>query len=151
MLVLDKKERVLKALSLEEPDTVPISEMDIEIPIMETITGHMFPAAGSLQTNVIVDRNLEERRVLLKLDCYKKVGFDLFCIELSAPEYWKPDMRPDGTMVDLWGRVLILDKQNKAWVPYSTIFNTPEDFENFDLPNPDESGWTFATERAKKP
>jgi len=147
---LNKRERVLKALEIEEPDMVPITELDIETPLMERIVGERFPAAISLQTPIVADRELEKRRVEFKVECYRKVGFDLFTIDLSPPEGWKPKENPDGTVVDLWGRTLMLDKQAKAWVPYGTIFNNPEDFENFEFPDPNASGWTFATEYSRR-
>lgn len=143
-------ERVLKTLVLEEPDRVPITEMDIDAPLMEVITGKKFPTALSLQTQVIADRELERKRVDLKIECYKKVDFDVFTVDLSAPEGWKPLTNPNGTMVDLWGRVLKLDEQANQWVPYTTIFTSQDDFENFALPDPNISGWTFALEHAKK-
>lgn len=117
---------------------------------MEAISGRKFPAATSLQTQVISDRKLEKRRNDLRIECYKKVDFDVFTVDLSAPEYWKPTINPDGTLIGLWGRVLMLDKQRMAWVPYGTIFNTPEDFENFELSDPNAPGWTFATEYTRK-
>ena len=117
---------------------------------MEAITGKKFPTATSLQTQVISDRELEKKRNDLRIECYKKIDFDVFTADLSAPEYWKPKINPDGTLIDLWGRVLMLDKQSMAWVPYGTVFNTPEDFENFELPDPHASGWMFATEYARR-
>lgn len=141
---------MLKTLEIEEPDKVPITEIDIDVPLMEAITGRKFMAATSLQTQVIADREQERSRVDLKIDCYKKVGFDMFTVDLSAPEDWKPTLNHDGTMVDLWGRILRLDIRARAWVPYTTIFNAPEDFEDFSLPDPDAPGWTFGVEHAKR-
>lgn len=147
---MEKRERVLKALNIEESDRVPITELDIEVPLMEALIGKKFSAATSLQTQVIADREMEKKRNDFRIECYRKVDFDVFTVDLSAPEYWKPKMNPDGTMVDLWGRVLMLDKQSKAWVPYGTIFDKPEDYDDFELPDPNAPGWTFATEYTRK-
>lgn len=147
---MNRRERVLTALEMEEPDRVPLSEVDIDVPLMEAITGTRFPSATSLQTQVIADRDMERRRVDLKADCYEKIGFDMFTMDLSAPEDWEPTVNPDGTMVDLWGRVLRIDERSKAWVPYSSVFTAPEDFEVFDLPDPSSPGWTFAVEYARR-
>ena len=95
---MNRRERVLRALEMEEPDRVPLSEVDIDVPLMEAITGMSFPAATSLQTQVIADRDMERRRVDLKADCYEKIGFDMFTVDLSAPEDWEPTVNPDGTM-----------------------------------------------------
>jgi uroporphyrinogen decarboxylase len=122
----------------------------MDVPTMETLSGKKFHYTISLQSPIIRDKKIEKKRIDLIIECYKKVDFDAIAIDLSAPEYWKPEINPDGTLIDLWGRVLMLDKQRKAWVPYSTIFNNPEDFENFELPNPNAPGWTFAIEYTKK-
>jgi len=147
---LNKRERVLRTLEIEEPDRVPIMEMDIEIPLMEAITGRKFQAATSLQTPVNANRDMERKRVDIKADCYNKIGFDVFTMDLSAPEDWEPLVNPDGTIVDLWGRVLRLDKQSKAWVPYTTVFNVPEDYDEFRPLNPNDTGWTFAVEYSRR-
>ncbi|KON30755.1 hypothetical protein AC482_03100 [miscellaneous Crenarchaeota group-15 archaeon DG-45] len=147
---MNRRERVLTALGMEEPDRVPITEMDVDVPLMEAITGRRFPAATSLQTQVIADRGLERRRVELKADCYERVGFDLFTMDLSAPEGWEPAVEADGTMVDLWGRVLRLDAGSRAWVPYGTVFSAPEDYDGFEMPDPEAPGWAFAVEYARE-
>ena len=90
------------------------------------------------------------KRTDFKIECYRKVDFDLLTVDLSPPEGWKPRENPDGTIVDLWGRILMLDKEAKAWVPYSTVFNLPEDYEDFEFPDPSTPGWTYAIEYAKK-
>ena len=109
MTSLNKRTRVLYSLNFEEPDRVPIMEMDIDVPLMEQITGKQFLAATSLQTQVISDPKIERQRVDLKIECFEIVDFDVLTIDLSAPTYWKPTIRQDGTMVDLWGRVLSED------------------------------------------
>ena len=149
-MTLNKRERVLRALDKQEPDRVPMTELDIEVQYMEAITGEKCPASGSLQTQVISDKQLERKRTEYEIKCYDKLDFDAYVIDLSAPEDWKPQINPDGTMVDLWGRVLIFDPQTKAWVPYSTIFNTPANFRDFQLPNHAGQGWTFAIELARR-
>jgi uroporphyrinogen decarboxylase len=147
---LNKRERVIKTLDIEEPDRVPIMEMDIEVPLMEAIIGKRYPVTTSLQTQVIANRGLEKKRNDFRIECYKKLDFDVITADLSAPEYWKPRINPDGKLIDLWGRILILDKQTKAWIPYGTLFNNPEDFDNFELPDPNASGWIFSTEYSRE-
>ena len=147
---MNKKERVLKTLEIEEPDRVPIMEMDIEVPLMEGIIGKKYPVTTSLQTQVIADRELEKKRNDFRIECYKKLDFDVIAADLSAPEYWKPKIDSDGKLIDLWGRVLILDKQTKAWIPYGTLFQNPEDFDDFVFPDPNAVGWTFSSEYSGK-
>lgn len=145
-LRVKSRERVLEALGLEEPDRVPLTEVDVEVPIMEEVLGETFPAATSLQTQVLADRRLEKKRTEFKVEFSRKVGFDLLILDLSAPEGWIPRTMPGDLMVDLWGRVLKLDRKAKAWVPYATVFNTPEDVEAFQIPDPEAYGWTFSME-----
>lgn len=147
---MKKRDRVIKTLEIEETDIVPITEMDMEVPIMEAIIGETLSVATSLQTPIVTDRRLERKRTDFKIECYRKVDLDLLTVDLSPPEGWKPRENPDGTIVDLWGRILMLDKEAKAWVPYSTVFNLPEDYEDFEFPDPSSPGWTYATEYAKK-
>jgi len=149
---LNRRDRVLMALNFEEPDMVPISEFDIEIPHIEKLTGERFEGTYSLQSQVSADRKSESRLVELKTKCYRKLGFDILFSDLSAPDEWKPTERPDGSIVDEWGRVLIKDSITKAWLPSRSIFETPEDFEEFlsNPPDPYIPGRTFAVEYTKK-
>jgi len=117
---------------------------------MERILGESLDVATSLQTPIVADRDLEKKRNDFKIDCYESVGFDLLTVDLSTPEGWTPEENPDGTLIDLWGRVLMLDKKAKAWVPYGTIFDKPEDFWDFDFPDPHAHGWIYATSYSKK-
>ena len=147
---MDKKDRVLTTLDIEEPDRLPFMEMDIEMPLLEKITGEKFSGGTSFQTPVISDRELEEKRVDLKIDAYRKLDFDMFVASLSAPEEWELLERDDQTIVGPWGRVLKLDRGRNQWVPYSTVFEKPEDFYEFEFPEPEDQGWMLATEHAKE-
>ena len=150
MTIMNSRERVLRTLEIKEPDRLPIMETEVEATIMESILGKKYSGTTSTQTQVVADREQEKMRNDFKIDCYRKIGFDVCAVDLSAPEYWKPKTNPDGTMVDLWGRVLMFDSQTRQWLPYGTVFKEPEDFDNFELPNPAAEGWMFATEYAKK-
>jgi uroporphyrinogen decarboxylase len=44
----------------------------------------------------------------------------------------------------------MFDQQTKAWVPYGTVFKTPDDFQDFNPPDPTAPGWTLATEYARE-
>lgn len=149
---MNRRERALKALNVEEPDMVPITELDIEIPHIEALTGTRFSGDYSLQTPVSADRKHEAFYVEIKTRCYRKLGFDVVFSDLSAPDGWKTLEKPDGTTTDEWGRVLVRDSRTKAWLPNRSIFKTPEDFENFSSspPDPHASGRTFAVEYTKK-
>lgn len=147
---MNRRERALKALRIEEPDAVPITEMDIDVPHLETLTGTTFTGYVSLQTAVSADRKMEAVKVEIKTKCYEKLKFDAVTCDLSAPDGWESVKNPDGTIIDEWGRVLIYDSRCKTWFPYRSIFKNPEDFENFPFPDPHAHGRTFAVEFMKK-
>jgi len=150
--LLNKRDRVIAAISFEEPDTIPISEFDIEIPHMEKLTGTRFEGAYSLQSQVSANRIAEAHYVELKVSCYRRLDFDIIFSDLSAPDRWKPIEKPDGSRIDEWGRVLIRDSETKAWVPSRSAFHTPQDFEKFldNPPDPFAPGRTFSVEYVKK-
>jgi len=147
---MNRRKRALKALHIEEPDRVPITEMDIDVPHLEALTGKTFTGEVSLQTSVSADRRMEAIKVEIKTECYRKLKFDVITCDLSAPDGWKSVRNPDGTITDEWGRVLIHDSRCKTWFPYRSIFQTPEDFESFSFPDPHAAGRTFGVEYMKK-
>jgi len=147
---LNKRERILRTLNIEEPDRLPISELIIEVPLMQAITGKELTVPVSVETPVIDDWEVEKKIWDYQIECYKKVDFDMINTWLSVPEGWKLKRRADGTIVDIWGKVLMLDKRSKQWSPHGTVFNTPEDFERFELPDPTATGWVHSTEYVKK-
>lgn len=146
---MNRRERALKSLYIEEPDMVPITEGGIDVPHLEALTGKTLTEAMTL-TQVSSVRREEKAAVEIMTECYEKLKFDAIGGDLSAPDGWRPVKNPDGTMVDEWGRVVIFDPHSKAWVPYGSIFQTREDFENFAFPNPHDSGRTFGLEHMKK-
>jgi uroporphyrinogen decarboxylase len=147
---MNRKERALKALNIEEPDVVPITEMDIDIPHMEALTGRTFAGKASLQTSVSADRQMEAVKIEIKTQCYEKLGFDIITCDLSAPDGWESKRNPDGTITDECGRVLMYDSRCKAWVPYKSVFKTPEELAYFPFPEPDAPGRLFGLEYMKK-
>lgn len=147
---MNRRERALKALHVEEPDAVPITELEIDVPHMEALTGKAFSGEVSLQTSVSADRRMEAIKVEIKTQCYRKLKFDVITCDLSAPDGWRSTKNPDGTIVDEWGRVLIYDSRCKTWIPYRSMFKTSEDLENFSFPDPHAPGRTFSVEYMKK-
>ncbi len=147
---MDKKERVMTTLDHLEPDLVPITEISIDPPHLETITQTRLISETSLQTQVSADRRAEINKVAMIVLAYRKLGFELIPCDLSAPDGWSCKKNPDGRMTDEWGRILSYDSKCKAWVPTESIFATPEDFENFLFPDPYAPGRTFAIEEMKK-
>jgi len=147
---MNKKDRVMRTLDHLEPDVVPITEMAIDPIHVENLAQTKLVGETSLQTQVSADRKAEANTVAAMVRTYQKLGFELIPCELSAPDGWSSQKNPDGTRTDEWGRVLSYDFKCRTWVPTSSIFTTPEDFERFPLPDPHASGRTFAVEEMKK-
>ena len=145
------RDRSLIALDIDEPDSVPITELSIDLTHLERIYGRSISDdAIRSDFQVSSNRKMEELKLDIKIECYRKLGFDLITCGFSAPESYQPKKNEDGTIVDELGRVLVYDSKCKSWIPYRSIFNTPEDVENYEFPDPLAPGRTFAVEYMKK-
>jgi uroporphyrinogen decarboxylase len=147
---MNMRDRVLTTLDHREPDMVPVTELTIDPPHMEALTGLKLEGQTSLQTPVSADRTYEVANIEMAYRCYKRLGFELIPVELSAPDGWRTIRNPDGTMIDEWGRILRYTSVTRTWCPFRGIFHTPEDFERFALPDPDAPGRLFGIEQMKK-
>ncbi|MEM2875758.1 MAG: hypothetical protein QXL67_02260, partial [Candidatus Bathyarchaeia archaeon] len=145
------RERSLKSLDVDEPDLVPIMEIGIDLTHLEKIYGKpisLESARSSFQ--VSSNRRQEELNLEVKIESYRKLGFDLITCGLSAPDNYQPRRNEDGTIVDEVGRVLVYDSKCKTWIPYRSVFNSPEDVERYEFPDPLAPGRTFAIEYMRK-
>jgi len=142
------RERSLKALDLSEPDRVPITELSIDLTHLEKIYGETTSVKDAFKSDVqsFSDRRIEKLRLDMKVECYRKLGFDLITCSPSTPDDYRPKKNEDGTIIDELGRILIYDARCKTWTPYRSIFNTPEDFERYEFPEAQAPGRTFAIE-----
>jgi len=147
---MNMRDRVLTTLDHREPDMVPLTEFAIDPPHMEALTGLKLEGQTSLQTPVSADRKDEMANIDMTYRCYKRLGFELIPVELSAPDGWQAAKNPDGTMTDEWGRILRYTSVTRTWSPFRSIFHTPEDFDKFPLPDPDAPGRLFGIEQMKK-
>jgi len=85
---MTKKERVRMVLSHKEPDRVPIFELLVTNPVLESVLGRRitgFAAGESEMAGIRANiEGREARRAIIrksveeKLEMYEKVGFDLF-------------------------------------------------------------------------
>lgn len=143
-----KRDRIITALDHEEPDTVPITELSIDPGHVETITGTKINTG--IEPPKTSNRREEENSVNTIVSAYLKVGFDLIPCEESSPDGWAYKRNPDGTVVDEWGRILSFDTNSRVWVQTDGTFKSVEEFEAFELPDPNEPGRTFALEKTKR-
>jgi uroporphyrinogen decarboxylase len=147
---MNMRDRVLKTFDHGEPDAVPLTELTIDPPHMEALTGLKLKGETSLQTPVSAHRTDEVANIEMTYRCYKRLGFELILAELSAPDGWRTIRNQDGTVIDEWGRILRYTSMTRTWSPFRSVFHTPEDFEKFALPDPDAPGRLFGIERMKK-
>ena len=146
---MNMRDRVLTTLNHQEPDMVPLTEMGIDPPHLEALTGLKLEGTTSLQTQVSANRKDEATKIEMIYRCYEKLGFELVPCEISAPDGWDTVKNPDGTITDEWGRILRYTPVTKTWSPFRGIFRSPGDFEKFDFPDPEASGRLFGIEQMK--
>jgi len=147
---LNSRERVWRSFDLEEPDRVPIAELGIDIPHIEAIMGRKFDR-GAVGTSSLEGESREEELTRLKVECYRKLEFDMIVGSISPPKDWRPKANPDGTIVDEWGRVLYHDMKCEEWIPGTrTLFQTPEEWKNYALPDAQAPGRCDGLERMKR-
>jgi len=149
-----KRKRVLISLEHREPDIVPITELEVDIPILQKIIGANIVENGvtsTLVAQVSANRKAEVSKRDMEIYCAKKF-FDMICVDLSAPDGFEAKTRPDGTRIDEWGRVMGYDEVGKCWNPIGSrsIFTSTEEVENFFFPDPHAPGRTFGLEYVKK-
>jgi len=146
------RERVLTTLDHCEPDTVPLTELSIDPPHMETLAGRKLERDSSTAIQVAASRRKEMVRIEMIFRCYKKLGFELIPCDVSTPDEWEATKNADGSITDEWGRILRFDAQASTWSPFPSqgIFHTPEDFEKFASPDPESPGRLFELEHMRK-
>lgn len=135
---MDRRERFLTALEMREPDRVPITELAIDPPIIEAITGGQWIEGGAEEAAITgkpLYHNLD-----MVFECYRKVGFDMVLRSFSTPEDWRPEVFPDGSFTDEWGRICLYDKRAKTATFWKSPIKTPEDFEAHPFPDPHAPG-----------
>jgi len=85
---MTKKERVKMALSHKEPDSVPLFELTVANPVLESVLGKKITGFGTGEAKMAGIRaameGREARRAIIRenvegmLEMYSKVGFDMF-------------------------------------------------------------------------
>jgi hypothetical protein len=148
---VNSKERVLKAMSFEEPDFVPIAEISVDVNLMERILG-VKPDVPIVQGEPVADRRSDKAYYELVYGTYEKLGFDIVYAEPSLPDNHEPKRSPDGRYVDEIGRVYSYDRITKTYFASSSVFNTEEDVGKFlqEVPDPYAPGRDFGLRQLAK-
>lgn len=113
MIRMNRRERALKALDIRAPDKVPIFELEIDPPHIETIIGRKIVMHGRGE---IFPENLMKKNIEATVDCYNKLGFALIGASPFAPSNFKAKILPDRSMIDEWGMAVQLDPRSGIWV-----------------------------------
>lgn len=128
---MNSRERVLRAINFEEPDETPITELDVDVSVMERILGRTLNVMHSLQAAITVDRDMERAYYDALYEVYRKVGFDILYAYESLPDGYRLEKLPDGRLMEQMGRVFSYDDVAKAYTPVGSIFQTVEDVRDF--------------------
>ena len=115
------KERVFDAIDLEEPDAVPLFDFLYEHRSFENILGK---EVSSVTPEVVVEG-------------HRALGLDMICSGAGAPEGWANRRIAPNMEVDEWGIKYRLTSEFRAlpWYLEGPI-KTPEDLEEYEMPDP---------------
>jgi len=119
------KERVLKAINLEEPDAVPFFDFLYENRSFENVLGKKVP--------IITPE--------ITVEGHKALGLDMICTGAGPPRGWKNRRIAPDIEVDEWGIKYrsTPDLKTLPWFLEGPI-KSPEDLERYEMPDPDAAG-----------
>ncbi|MGC8850499.1 MAG: hypothetical protein ACP5QI_08520, partial [Candidatus Bathyarchaeia archaeon] len=128
---MNSRERVQRTINFEEPDTTPMTELDVDVSVMEKILGCTLNVTHSLQAAVTANRRMERAYYDALYEVYRKVGFDILYAYESLPDGYRLKKLPDGRLMEQMGRIFSYDEAAKAYTPVGSIFHTVEDVKDF--------------------
>ncbi|HDO42331.1 MAG TPA: hypothetical protein ENH03_05470 [Candidatus Bathyarchaeota archaeon] len=137
------KERFFTALDLREPDFVPITDLGLDPPIVEAITGKklggfsLIKASGKDPWSISLHNRIALSEACLKLDFDAVPAVSDYTL---CSRKYRPKLLSDGRFIDEWGRILEPRADTKTtWWVGGTV-ETEEDMENYVPPDPEEEG-----------
>jgi len=124
-------ERFFAAIRLQEPDRVPVSDVDVDTGVLERCVGRGLSSEG------------ERARTLAE------IGFDMVVARhrilghgqhILGPrdQNWEPEWIDEATYRGEWGEIRKITPGMES--PVDGIILTPEDLEDFDIPDPGREG-----------
>jgi len=148
------RERFLAAVDLKEPDTVPITDLGLDPPIVEAITGEKL---GGLSLVAASEKNPWETSIRSRIAMSKaclKLDFDavpaISDYTMCSKKY-KPKVISDLRFIDEWGRLMESRAETKTtWWIGGTV-ETEEEMDNYVPLDPEEEGRFEMVERVVKP
>ena len=139
---MSHRERFLTAIDLGEPDLVPITDLGLDPPIVESIIGRKIGGTGlSLIGGAGWEASVKSR-IALSEACLK-LGFDAVPAVSDytlASKRYRPKALSKGRFIDEWGRLMEPRAETKTtWWIGGTV-DTEEEMERYTPPDPDEEG-----------
>jgi uroporphyrinogen-III decarboxylase len=136
-----QRDRFLKAVNLEEPDLVPVTDLCLDPPIVEAVTGERLEGVSFLTFSGDNPWETAIRNRTAMSEACLKLGFDAVAAfsdySICSKDY-KPEQLPGGNFVDDWGRVMQSRDDTKTTWWLDGILKTVEDVEDYSPPDPDE-------------
>jgi len=153
-MTMTHRKRFLTAIDLREPDTVPITDLGLDPPIVEAITGQklgglsLVAASENDPWQTSIRNRIEMSEACLKLD------FDAVCAisdySMCSKRY-KPKNVSNLRFIDEWGRLMESRSETKTtWWIGGTV-ETQEEIDNYVAIDPEEEGRFEMVERVVKP
>lgn len=147
------RDRFFTALRLDEPDMVPITDLDLDPPIVEAVTKEalrgysLIATSGKNPWETSIKNRIAEAKAGIKLgfDAVPAISDYTLCSKKYRPKYISKNK-----FVDEWGRIIEprADSKTTWWV--GGVVETVEDMEKYVPPDPDEEGRAESIERIIK-
>lgn len=151
---MSHRERFFTAVDLGQPDMVPITDLGLDPPIIEAITGERLGGFSLIAGSEDDPWETSIRNRIAMCKACLKLGFDgvpaISDYALCSKRY-KPRFISETRFIDEWGRILDSRPETKTtWWVGGTV-ETDEDMKNYVPPEPDAEGIYEMIERVLKP
>jgi len=151
---MSHRERFFTALDREEPDIVPITDLGLDLPIVEAITGRKLEGFSLIGVSREDTWNVSATCREAMSEACLKLGFDAIpAISDYSLQSKKSVSEPisENRFIDEWGRILELRSDTKTtWWIGGTV-QTEEDLQNYIPPDPEDEGRFEMVERLVRP
>jgi uroporphyrinogen decarboxylase len=151
---MSHRERFFTALEVKEPDMVPITDLGLDPPIVEAITGKKLAGTSLI---AISEKNAWEQ------SCRTREAMSEACLRLdfdavpAVSDYslcgkkYRPKFISKNKFVDEWGRIMEDRSETRTTWWVGGIVETEEDIKNYVPPDPQEEGKFEMVERLVRP
>ena len=152
-MTMSHRERFFKAVDLKQPDMVPITDLGLDPPIIEAITGDKLGGFSLIAGSEKNPWEVSIRNRIAMCKACLKLGFDaipaISDYSLCSKAY-KPKFISKTRFIDEWGRILDSRKDTKTtWWIGGTV-NTEEDMKEYVPPDPEAEGMYEMVEKVVK-